>query len=397
MASSDDEAEAVPSTVSNYEFVDDKDEPVSFAELTFQWNDTESLDGNKRHVFLRGTADNGLQKIYKQVTTWKIDSSRIEPAISVLSKENDWMKLEKPRKAFQDTVRSILITVHSLHFLKRNPESSGKALWDHLSKVFSVYEPRPSENDLVDHMNFINEIVKCDTQLAQSKVLLTFLEAKPKKKKMVDEVGSISEFIVDDIIDDDEEEEEEDESEYNHFESLCAICDDGGELLCCDGKCLRSFHATVDDGAQSQCESLGFTKAQVKAMKNQDFYCKNCEYQQHQCYACGELGSSDQSSHAEVFRCVNATCGHFYHPDCVARLLHPDAQSKADELKKKIAAGESFACPLHHCCVCKQREDKDNHELQFAMCRRCPTSYHRKCLPKYYIFPLMFLWKAPCV
>ncbi|KAM3286954.1 protein ENHANCED DOWNY MILDEW 2 [Capsicum chacoense] len=386
MASSDDEAEAVPSTVSNYEFVDDKDEPVSFAELTFQWNDAESLDGNKRHVFLRGTADNGLQKIYKQVTTWKIDSSRIEPAISVLSKENDWMKLEKPRKAFQDTVRSILITVHSLHFLKRNPESSGKALWDHLSKVFSVYEPRPSENDLVDHMNFINEIVKCDTQLAQSKVLLTFLEAKPKKKKMVDEVGSISEFIVDDIIDDDEEEEEEDESEYNHFESLCAICDDGGELLCCDGKCLRSFHATVDDGAQSQCESLGFTKAQVKAMKNQDFYCKNCEYQQHQCYACGELGSSDQSSHAEVFRCVNATCGHFYHPDCVARLLHPDAQSKADELKKKIVAGESFACPLHHCCVCKQREDKDNHELQFAMCRRCPTSYHRKCLPKEIIF-----------
>ncbi|TMW93781.1 hypothetical protein EJD97_011169 [Solanum chilense] len=386
MASSDDEAEAVPSTVSNYEFVDDKDEPVSFAELTFQWNDTESLDGNKRHIFLRGTADNGLQKIYKQVTTWKIDSSRIEPAISVLSKENYWIKLEKPRKAFQDTIRSILITVHSLHFLKRNPESSGRALWDHLSKVFSVYEPRPSENDLVDHMNFINEIVKRDGKLAQSKVLLTFMEEKPKKKKIFDEVGSISEFIVDEIINDDEEEEEDDESDYNHFESLCAICDDGGELLCCDGKCLRSFHATVDDGAESQCKSLGFTKAQVKAMKYQEFYCKNCEYQQHQCYACGKLGSSDQSSNAEVFRCVNATCGHFYHPHCVARLLHPDAQSKVDELKKKIAAGESFACPLHHCCVCKQREDKDKPELQFAMCRRCPTSYHRKCLPKEIVF-----------
>ncbi|XP_059301072.1 protein ENHANCED DOWNY MILDEW 2 isoform X2 [Lycium ferocissimum] len=383
MASSDDEAEAVPSTVSNYEFVDDKDEPVSFAELTFQWNDTESLDGNKGHVFLRGTADNGLQKIYKQVTTWKIDSSRIEPAISVLSKENDWIKLEKPRKAFQDTIRSILITVHSLHFLKKNPESSGRALWDHLSKVFSVYEPRPSENDLVDHMNFINEIVKRDGKLSQSKVLLKFLEEKPKKKKIFDEVGSISDFIVDEIIDDNEEEDDDD---YNHFESLCAICDDGGELLCCDGKCLRSFHATVEDGAQSQCESLGFTKAQVKAMKYQDFYCKNCEYQQHQCYACGKLGSSDQSSHAEVFRCVNATCGHFYHPHCVARLLHPDAQSKVDELKKKIAAGESFACPLHQCCVCQQREDKDKPELQFAMCRRCPTSYHRKCLPKEIVF-----------
>lgn len=34
----------------------------------------------------------------------------------------------------------------------------------------SVYEPRPSENDLVDHMNFINEIVKRDGKLAQSKV-----------------------------------------------------------------------------------------------------------------------------------------------------------------------------------------------------------------------------------
>lgn len=101
-------------------------------------------------------------------------------------------------------------------------------------------------------------------------VLLAFLEEKPKKKKFFDEVahipslaflrhgsrieeqntwlfsfflffikacacffwqvGAMSEFIVDDIIDD-EEEEEDDESNYNHFESLCAICDDGGELL----------------------------------------------------------------------------------------------------------------------------------------------------------------------
>lgn len=36
----------------------------------------------------------------------------------------------------------------------------------------------------------------------------------------------------------------------------------------CDGKCLRSFHATVDDGAQSQCESLGFTKAEVRVCQN---------------------------------------------------------------------------------------------------------------------------------
>ncbi|CAN4117815.1 unnamed protein product [Withania somnifera] len=258
MTSSDDEAQAIPSSVATYEFVDDKNEP----------------------------------KMYKQVNNF----SRIEPAISVLSKESNWIKLEKPRKFFQDTIRSILITVHSLHLLKRNPKSSGRAFWVFRNlEILPMYEPRPSENDLVDHMNLL------------SKKIFDKLTMKKRKKKMTN---------------------------YNHFESLCPICDDGGELL-------WSFHTTVDDDAQSQCETLGYTKAQVR----------NCEYQQHQCYACGELGSSDQSSHAE-----------------------------------KIAAGESFACPLHHCCVCKQREDNDIPELQFAMCRRCPTSYHRKCLPKAIVF-----------
>lgn len=33
-----------------------------------------------------------------------------------------------------------------------------------------------------------------------------------------------------------------------------------------------------------------------QAMPN--FYCKNCKYKQHQCFVCGELGSSDKSSGA---------------------------------------------------------------------------------------------------
>jgi len=32
----------------------------------------------------------------------------------------------------------------------------------------------------------------------------------------------------------------------------------------------------------------------------QNFYCKNCEYHQHQCFACGKLGSSDKVIGAEV-------------------------------------------------------------------------------------------------
>ena len=32
-----------------------------------------------------------------------------------------------------------------------------------------------------------------------------------------------------------------------------------------------------------------------------NFYCKNCKYKQHQCFVCGELGSSDVSSKTEVY------------------------------------------------------------------------------------------------
>lgn len=37
----------------------------------------------------------------------------------------------------------------------------------------------------------------------------------------------------------------------------------------------------------------------VQAMPN--FFCKNCQYKQHQCFSCGELGSSDKLSGAEVW------------------------------------------------------------------------------------------------
>ena len=38
----------------------------------------------------------------------------------------------------------------------------------------------------------------------------------------------------------------------------------------------------------------------ILAADDKDFLCKNCKYKQHQCFACGKLGSSDLSSEAEV-------------------------------------------------------------------------------------------------
>ena len=121
MASSDDEAETLPvPPVSNYHFVDHKEEPISFSILPIKWDEGERLEGSQEPVFLHGTVDNGLQKVYKQVTAWRFNISGSKPEISVLSKENVWITLQKPRKSFEDTIRTILITVHCLHALKRN-------------------------------------------------------------------------------------------------------------------------------------------------------------------------------------------------------------------------------------------------------------------------------------
>ncbi|XVF03728.1 hypothetical protein REPUB_Repub05bG0018800 [Reevesia pubescens] len=387
--SDDEEEEALLHSVTNYYFDDENDEAVCFSELPLQLGGKESSSNEgKKKILLRGAADGGLLTICKHVTAWKFDLCNIgKPEILVLSKENGWLKLQKPRKSYEPMIRNVLISVHCLHLLSRNPDLSGKSLWEQLAKTFSLYEVKPSQNDLVDHIELIGEAIKSDDSLAKSKFLRTFLEEKPIKRKLVDEnvrATSISGFIVDDVDDAVDSPEQDDSSDNDDdeelFDTVCAFCDNGGGLLCCEGRCMRSFHPTVEDGEESVCESLGFTQAQVEAM--QTFLCKNCEYNRHQCFACGKLGSSDKSSGAEVFRCSNATCGHFYHPYCVAKLLHKGDKVAAEEHGEKISAGEYFTCPIHKCCACRQGENKKVKELQFALCRRCPTSYHRKCLPR---------------
>lgn len=85
----------------------------------------------------------------------------------------------------------------------------------------------------------------------------------------------------------------------------------------------------------------------------------------------------------QVFRCVSGECGRFYHPSCVSKPLHRDSEAESEVLKEKISNGASFTCPFHKCCVCNQGETEEDDELRFAMCRRCPKSYHKKCLPRY--------------
>ncbi|ERN18327.1 hypothetical protein AMTR_s00055p00188210 [Amborella trichopoda] len=175
MASSDDEEEVVLNCVENYHFEDEKQEPISFTVLPIQWTETDSPGTTKNQIFLHGTADSGLQKVYKQVMAWKLDLSGEKPTIYVLTKDNIWMQLQKPRKSFEETIRTILVTVYFLHFASKNKDTSEKAIWDHLRKVFSTHEVSPSEHDLSYHLSLIRGMAQRDEMLANSKLFNGFL------------------------------------------------------------------------------------------------------------------------------------------------------------------------------------------------------------------------------
>ncbi|XP_066356323.1 protein ENHANCED DOWNY MILDEW 2-like [Miscanthus floridulus] len=171
-------------------------------------------------------------------------------------------------------------------------------------------------------------------------------------------------------------------AQHDDGDDVCAICDDGGYVTCCDGGCLRSFHLTEEHGEGSKCPSLEINSEEAKMIiDKKDFICKNCKYKKHQCSSCGLLGSSDLSSGAEVFQCKDYNCGHFYHPNCVSKLLYPDDKLRACHFEQYVAAGLKFLCHVHKCSVCHGAEKRDDKNMQFAVCRLCPITYHRKCLP----------------
>ena len=47
--------------------------------------------------------------------------------------------------------------------------------------------------------------------------------------------------------DENDDDEEEDDDGYFTGDTMCAWCDDGGNLLMCDGPCMRAFHVGGSD------------------------------------------------------------------------------------------------------------------------------------------------------
>uniref|UniRef100_A0A3Q7IHD5 RFTS domain-containing protein n=1 Tax=Solanum lycopersicum TaxID=4081 RepID=A0A3Q7IHD5_SOLLC len=230
MASSDEEGEIVPNCITNYHFVDSNGGVASFSILPLQWGEDDKLGALNSEIFLRGTADDGLQPIYKKVLAWRFELSYALPEIHVLSKDKIWIKLLKPRNGYVDTIRSVLITVHFLHFVKKNPEG---IVWNYIEKSLSAYEVLPSKDDLLEHMPTIKEAARRDKDLSNSKSFDAFILETSRKRIHSYECNQAKKrprFIIETNNDADSG-GDDDAIEDEQFDHVCALCDDGGELL----------------------------------------------------------------------------------------------------------------------------------------------------------------------
>ncbi|RLM85862.1 uncharacterized protein C2845_PM04G16980 [Panicum miliaceum] len=287
LMSDDDDAEPQVSAVENYHLVDSQNHPACFSTLPLRHDETKDVPECKKRLVLWGISDPGVI-VYREMVAWRLVLEGKQPEIVVLAVDgNGWIRLVKPKNSYEETIRKVLITAQMLHFLRRKPDEPE-----------NKFDVRPSEVDFRNHRSLMKHFAEKDPVLAKSEILRVFVEGRSRQN--ISEVGADNIKIKQPFIADDEDidemvtedaNNESDEEDEDLFDSICAICDNGGDILCCDGPCMRSFHAKKGSGEDSYCDTLGYTEAQVEAMKI--FLCKNCEYKQHQCFICGVLEPSD--------------------------------------------------------------------------------------------------------
>ncbi|CAK9196765.1 unnamed protein product [Sphagnum troendelagicum] len=362
-------------SLDEYEIFDDDEEAASLLDLPLHYR-KHTLGGSTtaRELYVRGKADN-LVMVMRRISAWHLKCFRGRPLSLQLSflGSDSWVKLLRPSSGYRKTAAAVLIVANFLAYVKIEPHASESAVWRHLQgiKTFLGMEKSSEQQEADDDEHLLSN---------KRPRLLTSNKEEASTEQMSEDAEDCS---VEEKEDEEEESEDEiDQDDEELGDPLCTICDDGGDLLCCDGPCMRSFHTSKDAGTDSQCESLNL----AQASHLEKWLCRNCKEKQHQCYICGELGASDEAlkNKRQVFVCDVALCGRFYHPTCIAKELVPE-NSKA--FAENIREGrDTFSCPLHKCKLCGKAENKEDKDLQLAKCRRCPSAWHRKCLPDYISF-----------
>eukprot|EP01133_Synstelium_polycarpum_P008444 gene8444-9933_t len=134
-------------------------------------------------------------------------------------------------------------------------------------------------------------------------------------------------------------------------QTICTVCEKPGDLLMCDGACLRSFHP----------DCIGSASLPTPGSR---WECDDCLNQQNSCFACKKRGIVNM----DLLKCKVHQCGKFYHYKCVSEF----------PLAKMVnTKSPRFNCPLHYCAQCGVSGDGK----QSVHCFRCPTAFHVICMP----------------
>eukprot|EP00249_Psilotum_nudum_P018886 c27003_g1_i1 orf=507-2315(+) len=137
------------------------------------------------------------------------------------------------------------------------------------------------------------------------------------------------------------------------FAYVCAICQEFGELLCCE-QCAQGFHL-----ACLNLQSVPETDA---------WLCEDCSQNKVRCFECKEYAFLDES----VIQCSRKSCSKFYHERCLTRW-------RKRRRRKSSSKKHAIVCPQHVCDACGGTENFGNWKL--FRCLHCPVAYHENCCP----------------
>ena len=85
-------------------------------------------------------------------------------------------------------------------------------------------------------------------------------------------------------------------NDVNLNDSICAVCETGGDMICCDGRCLRSFHP----------KCIGLRDSDIP--DDRPFICSDCWNRVHRCFSCKVFEVEEK-----LVKCSLTSCGKFYH------------------------------------------------------------------------------------
>jgi hypothetical protein len=155
----------------------------------------------------------------------------------------------------------------------------------------------------------------------------------------------------------------------------CFMCDEGGDVLFCDGPCERHFHyvgAAEDDGRGPTCTPITVADNDLDWRKR--WFCELCKDGRAECFCCGLIGRMENPTTDEtlVICCAHPDCYSYYHLGCLRTCLRVGDLPLNPHRGNRQCHPRALICPRHYCDVCKVYRPGI---YDFIQCRRCPRAW----------------------